>query len=634
MKVTTENIYQSILYRAADIWGLSYEDVDSDIGQQFDPLVRFLAGACASELQKVYQHLHETESRLEERLARVLLPEYHHLPKPAHSLATATPVSEEVIIDETSRFLWEGEPETDKDFEVAFSPLVETKLLPAKIKVIATDHGMVDLNGRPSLRKTEKIESTSRILLGIETSSPIRDWSGASVWLGIKGKRKHDSVKTRFYASLSGSTCFLNRRPLPVMRGLNVPDYLLEDYLNGNERIVGEAIAYYHRQFLTIMQHEESLPGEPCALEEFLPDWFVTAGFTEEEINEELESLKPLSGKSLHWLEIRLHHPLEIENLGTRLQLKLNVFPVSNRRLCGGGNGEHHYLQSPTIKWLHLQPKEDFISIRKIYQERPPDYPAFVFKPFAEFREDHTPSYTLRFGGIGRWDDYNVWRRLGYLLSLAQENYEHDELIQEAAKGLSLEELHHLLGKHISKSFQSQKPTRDIYVLLHSGTGSNLRVRVEYWTSLGAKANGISARSGLICKSKQASMLDSESIKLIQMTTGGEDPLSPTEQLDAMKMNLLTRGRIVTKEDVKAFCMAFLKDRVESIDITDGVGTDPRYDFGMTRVLQVKLYPAKKAKADDWEGICQQLHLLLEKKSSVSFPMRVTYSTEINYQLS
>ena len=45
---------------------------------------------------------------------------------------------------------------------------------------------------------------------------------------------------------------------------------------------------------------------------------------------------------------------------------------------------------------------------------------------------------------------------------------------------------------------------RDIYVLLHSGLQGNLRVRLEYWTSIGAEGNGIYANQKLNCITKES----------------------------------------------------------------------------------------------------------------------------------
>ena len=73
------------------------------------------------------------------------------------------------------------------------------------------------------------------------------------------------------------------------------------------------------------------------------------------------------------------------------------------------------------------KPKEDFLSIRKVYEEKPPEYPIFTFKPFADFKEERKPSYTLRYGGVGRWDDFNAWQRLAYVVNILQENHKQNQ---------------------------------------------------------------------------------------------------------------------------------------------------------------------------------------------------------------
>ena len=53
------------------------------------------------------------------------------------------------------------------------------------------------------------------------------------------------------------------------------------------------------------------------------------------------------------------------------------------------------------------------------------------------------------------------------------------------------------------------------------------------------------------------------------------------------------------------------------------MGIDVRYDFGMTRILEVEIWPSPKAKKADWEGIGKQLQYLLEQKSSGNIPFHV-----------
>lgn len=622
MQPTSLQIYQSILHRAADEWDVEYEDVERDIGQQFDPVVRFMAGAIASEMELVYQRIHDTETRLQERLAKTLLPEYYHLPTPAHALATATPSSESLLIDETTPFIHErGEKEGD----IAFSPLFPMRLVPGQIQVLAIPGKILDASQRAPLRRAGANvgERIGKVLLGIDTKAEHINWKDASLYFDIRGRSADESEKARFYAALAKSECLLNGEPIRVESGLPPSEFILEDYLNGNERLQNRVRLRYERHFLTF-QDETAPIGGAIPAKDFLPRWLMAQDMTQEEADKQMTRLeKEVAKKPMIWLEVHFGQPVEVAQFSTRLIVKLNVFPVVNRRLCGNTSGEHHYLASNAIKWIHLQPPEPFVAIRRVFEERPPTYPVFTFKPFADFREESKPSYTLRVGGVGRWDDFNAWKRMAYLVAILQENYGHEELIIKAASALSLEDIHHLLGKKIQETHLAHKALSDIYVLLHTGITVGMRVRVEYWTSIGTEANGIAAKTPLKCTSRAAGDLETESIELVSITEGGGDPLDPTEQLDAMKAALMSRGRIVTREDVKMFCKEMLRDRLSDVTVQDGVGTDPRFDFGMTRRLEVIFTPAESAKGEDWEATCQQVQKLLEQKSSSNVPIHV-----------
>lgn len=623
MTPNAPDLYKSILYRAADIYEVEYEDIERDIGQQFDPVVRFMAGALASELERVYQHLNDTESRLQKRLAKVLLPEYFHLPQPAHALAKANASSDALIIDESVAFEVDVE-DTEKE-EVAFTPLFPTRILPAEIKLIVTENQVLAAANRPKIRRRgagSQMEEVRKIALGFEASEPITNWQGASLYFNLRGGNTEESEKALFFAAIPNSKCTFHGESLNAQKGLSQKELILEDYLNGNERLQSMVRARYEHHFLTFTDQE--IPEvNPILPQDFLLQWFANSIPDEAQVSEIVSKVDPDLNKPMYWLEIQLAKPVEITQVAARLSIQLNVFPVANRRLNGNKQGEHHYLRNNSIKWVPLKPKEDFVSIRRVFEEQPPEYQTFLFKPFAEFKEDRNPSYTLRHGGVGRWDDFNAWQRLAYVVGILQDNYKQKELIQEAATSLSLEDVHHLLGKKISKTAKDEKPTRDIYVLLHAGISAGIRVRVEYWTSQGTAANNIAAKTSLKCISKQKSSLESDTIQLISASTDGHDPLNSTEQLNAMKNALLSRGRIVTREDVKVFCQSFLNDKLEEVKVVDGVGTDPRFDFGMTRLLEVQLKPSRKARKEEWEGICRQLQTLLEQKSTSSIPIKV-----------
>ena len=631
--LTAEEIYKSILFRAGDVYEVDYEynDIERDVGHQFDPIVRFMAGALASELETVYQEMNESEGRIQHRLAKVLLPEYMFLPTPAHALARARTTSDPIIADETVAFEIVDEEDEEEAPGVAFSPVFPMKILPADIKVLATEYEIIDRGRRSAHRraiKSEETQEVQQILLGIELDHTIEDWAGASLYFELRDIPEDEHANVLFYSALVEARCTLQGQPIRTSPGLESRELLVEDYLNGNQRLQERIRARYDRHYLTI-QSDEVFLGDPISVEHKLIDWFNIKDTDDDD--DEAVSLKRLSqgmsidlNKNLYWFEVKLSQPITIRNASSRLRIEINAFPVVNRRLNGKASGEHYYLRNNSIKWIHLTPAEDFLSIRKVYGIKPPNNPVFTFKPFADFKEDRSPSYTLRHGGIGRWDEYNTWARFSYLVRILSENYKQRELLDQTSGSLTLEELHHLLGERID-TLQERSPSKDIYVLLHAGIDTNMRVIVEYWTSIGERANNLPIKSTMKCLSKHKTSFDSASLVLLTSPQEGKAGLSRTEQLSAMKHVLLTRERIVTREDVKSFCQNHLREDVLKVVVKDGVGSDPRYDFGLTRVLKVTLYPAPSSKSKDWDGIVTELGNLLENKSTLSIPIQVNY---------
>ncbi|HKK40404.1 MAG TPA: hypothetical protein VJ949_13370 [Cryomorphaceae bacterium] len=627
MTPTASDIYKSILYRAADIYDVDYSDVERDVGQQFDPIVRFMSGAMASELEKVYHELSATELRLQNRLAKVLLPEYYHLPQAAHALAAATTQSGSVLIKENTTFSTET---IDKEFnDIAFSPIFPARILPAKVSVFATDDTVILSGKKTRIRRQSKrnLSKVSSIIIGIESKEAITNWQGASLFFNLTGTDEN-SDKALFYGAIAKGRCAYHGKELFLRKGLPKEELLLEDHLNGNERRQNSIRARYERHFLTFVDTDIP-PVEPIPAAKRLQSWYTQNGLEDSESEKLIAKLEEKADAPLYWMEIYLSQPVDVADVAERLRIRLNVFPVVNRRLNGIEKGGHHYLKDNSIKWVALKPEEDFLSIRRVYEEKPPEYPDFKYKPFAEFREERTPTYTLRFGGVGRWDEFNAWERLAYIVRVLSENNKQEEIIEAAARSLSLEEMHQLLGKKISKEAADEKPTKDIYVLLHSGVQSSLRVRVEYWTSIGSKANNVPAKSKLRCLSKEKSYFDKGSLELISTSSDGREPLNSIEQLDALKSTLLSRGRIVTREDVKGFCRSMLNDKLQSVEVKDSVGVDPRFDFGMTRNLKVLLTPSKMAKNADWDGIGVQIQKLLEENSTASIPIIVEINQKV-----
>jgi hypothetical protein len=621
MHPNAQTIYQNILHRASEEWNVDTEDAERELGQHFDPLVRFMAGACASELERVYQYLNDTENRLQDRLAKLVLPEYMQYPRPATALATAMPIENAFVLNETVQLVRDVEGQ-----KMPFTTVWDTSLVPARVVLAVTNETVVDAPSgnkklNPVLRRQQGDTTyVSKILLGIEMTGTVADWKNATLYFDLRGSSTDESEKMRFFATVAKSELSINGKTVGMQAGFPMTNELMENHLNGVENLYRTIRTRFEQHFLTLLYVNTDALNPTTDNLRTIENWFGSNGLDAPAIHTQTKNLNPETlKKQLIWATLTLPRPIEIRDVGNRLVVRFNIFPIVNRRLCGAGQGEQHHVAKDTLKWLHIQPAEAFYGIRRVYSEN--FKTKFELKSFSQFKEGKDPTYTVRYGGVGRWDNYNAWQRLAYTLSVVQDEYKHNELIQKAAPALSLEELYRILDKKIIAQPDEKATLQDIYVILHTGFGAmNHRVRVEYWTAQGALANDIPPKAILTSISPN---LEAEGLELVTQTQGGKNPPTRYEYLDMLRDTLLRRGRIVTKQDMISFCKEWLGQRVLNITVREGAGLDPRFDFGMTRRIEIVLTANPAVTVDDWEADCMQLQYLIEHQSSSNIPFKV-----------
>ena len=112
---------------------------------------------------------------------------------------------------------------------------------------------------------------------------------------------------------------------------------------------------------------------------------------------------------------------------------------------------------------------------------------------------------------------------------------------------------------------------------------------------------------------------------LLTTTTGGKNPLAPDDNLPAFRQALLTRGRVVTVEDIKAVCFAELGDKLSAVAVTKGVSAGATKTQGLVRTIDIVLTPnpAKATTADQWDEYSHRLKHLIEQQSFTVLPYRV-----------
>jgi hypothetical protein len=147
----------------------------------------------------------------------------------------------------------------------------------------------------------------------------------------------------------------------------------------------------------------------------------------------------------------------------------------------------------------------------------------------------------------------------------------------------------------------------------------------RFWTCNGEQANLI--RSGSKIELYEGSQFKKEGLAFMTTTTGGTNRLKNTERLPAYKSVLISRGRIVTQEDIKAYCNFFLngKAEVDGLEVAKGVGIGHRPSEGLIPTVDINIKAAKtdQLATEEWEALKHELLVGLEEQSAVNLNYRV-----------
>ena len=148
----------------------------------------------------------------------------------------------------------------------------------------------------------------------------------------------------------------------------------------------------------------------------------------------------------------------------------------------------------------------------------------------------------------------------------------------------------------------------------------------EYWTTAAAIANNL--RAGTKLQQAKGMSVKGESISLLTTTIGGKNRLRPEERLNAFRYSMMTRNRIITKEDIRNFCFYELKGRIQMVSVERGfeIAALPREAF--RRTIDVLLTPVESDTLDnkEWQVLCEQLQSKLQTRSAVTNYYRVRIS--------
>lgn len=601
-------------------WELKETDVDS-----LDPLVRLLIEACAVELYRVSNEINSAQEHMLEKLARLLTPEVYTAPKPAHAIVHSRALEPDAQVYPLMQFFHQKKialkpnGPLDSIIDIYFSPAGNYRVIDGDVSIIAAGKGLYTVNKSQfkefAIRAIDKKElEPNTVWVGLEMSYLVTDITGLSFFFDLK----NHPAKRQLLPLLHYSKWSVNGTAVDIQAGLWNPNAKLPyldsfegfDEFDLSQTIERHANNYYNDHFVTIINAEMvSLESEK-----------FPAAFTDYFSDKDLGKLQ----KKLLWFKIELLP--EFDNVVLEdLTVSINCFPVVNRYL-----NETRYRLQNNFNIIPLLSTEQFLSVHTVEGSDGGDdkdankYTSLPFDNTSDVKTKGT--YTLRTGDIERFDSRNATEYLNYLLELLR-----DESSAFAAFGQDfVASLVKDFKQNISQLEQKIKQNLDslnkepTYLLINPRKEGET-IFVNFWTTNGETGNLIRAGSKL--ELYQGAELQPESLVMVTGSSGGSNKLNNTQVLNAYKNTLITRGRIVTIEDVKSFCRTTLGEKAKSISVRKSVALGTLPHEGLISVIEILITPDGAAQDDDeWNDIIRDLQKKLEQQSTVTSNYRIGLS--------
>ena len=549
-------IKERLLDRALDLWGIEDE-------RQLDPVVDLLLEAVAFESFQLEETLARADAALLGRLSRLLIPQKWMLPRPAHGLLSVNPKSGEHLMELSphDHFSVNRVVQGVKSPPLFFTPLYATQLLDAQIRYRLWGTQLEEL-GRRRCYTEQAFAEEDR--LGDHT-----------LYLGIQIAEENlvhtDRLRLAILPERGELLPFLSEiqafdaceHPL-VIQAQNIP----EDSYEGH---YVQDLKEHYCHYLYEIELQESKAS--CSLTSLFP-----------KLKEELQELHDVASQ-LYWIRLEFPAVFTLDDMAS-MGVHLNTVPVINRRLIR----KLHSLESEgRILSLSTSDQGHFLSIEslednlgKVYIPRERSYEAGALGV-----------YSLYFGDLERFDASDAQRQLRRVLQLVREEGNAFSAVDNSSFASVLKELQDrltTLEKTVGKMQSESGPSKAFLMTMPEAEAEHLAL--SYWESTGGLANGLSPQD--IIQSLEPDKFDSASIRLRTKTKGGRAAETEDMLIAHLRYGLLSKERIVTREDVKSYLKHRLGITLKQVDLRDGVTISQNPNKGLVRCTDVFLELVKQ----------------------------------------
>ncbi|WP_281632011.1 type VI secretion system baseplate subunit TssF [Flavobacterium luteolum] len=605
-----DRIKDRVLKRAARSWGFS----DVEMETSFDPVVSMMLNALSYELEKVAHELEDSKTRVVERVLEIMFPEVTTGVKPARAILHALPIENNMKVSLQNQMTANRRihniynPLAPIIKEVALSPTLEVKLSCAEVKYVAYERNLFEISNlfyKDAIRGYKNSLPSGVVFLGLELTDPkVEDIEDLMLYIDIKNIHQ----KEMFHYYLKQMKCFQDDVQIGVEEGYNVPvnNIDIENIINRNythlSEIMQEVNEFYFDNFYTL---KGSLKYKP--FNEYSSEYKCFEAVTERNDN------------PIIWIKMVFPESL-IPQILDNVSFAANCFPVINKK---------KHIISKTLgnflSYIALETDNNFyLDVDKVVDGFNNHYEIKEFKD-GVLEEGNA---VLRTGGVSRFDSRSASELLQNVLDLLKDESSSFAGLGKDFMNSSLVEINQLLASVEQQARESSfSKNNDPYLMIKPKIDESIGKSfcIHYWSTCAEEGNDIKA--GTVLESKEDMLFVSKEAVLVTNTVGGMNKQNNKDRILAYRNALLTRGRIVTFADIKAFGFNHFKSCVTDIRIEKGTRKEISVKAGFSRTVDIYLKidatERNYLSATEWDYLSESFIKNLKNRSSNVFPYRL-----------
>ncbi|GHV29644.1 hypothetical protein FACS1894177_00860 [Bacteroidia bacterium] len=599
-----ENIKDRMFKNAASFWGV--RNVEN-----FDPLVKLLIEAMASEIYKLSNEVNNIETRILERIAHLLTPNILMTVRPPHTLLHSQPLENKCIINKKTGFYYDDPvfKQKNKINEIGFYPVDGFQLIKSQVKALVCGRNVYTLdqalNKEIFTRSTVRTEVFYRSLwIGLALDSKIETIKDLSFYFDfINAENKNEYFHLLPFARWQHDSI-----PLKTAPGI----YTVKDESEAGDmslfsrydlaNLSDESIKrFYNHRFITLKDELKVAKMK----KEFFPEALVPL-FSEDMIRQMEEPL--------YWFQVTF--PPEFnEEIVERILVGTNIFPVANKNLHSQTSKN---LKLSNIIPLYTSDKEYFLSIQSVVDSQNRPYKQL---PFRDEQTEQYGTYSVKRSGNERFDSRDAKEYVAYLIDLLRDEGASFALLGKGFMDDLIDNIDAMITT-LEQKLNKVEHNREIpsYLVVDSESDEEI-IYVNYWVTHCELLNDIKA--GTFFAPYGDTFVNPDLTVSMTPCTGGKSRPNSTNALDMYKYVLTGRDRIYTSEDIVNFCYSEYSEVIISAEVKKGVQVSAKPKEGLTRTIDVFIDLKKQFDPRSAEDLKDNLHHLLIEKSPDTYNYRI-----------